>query len=478
MAEELEMESEENLDAELAALEALLGIEEKKDMKSIEITEEVTIPVLEKQETIKYEQFQIVEINSDILKRNFKSRFFDLYNKTHLISNLPEKVEAVIVSTTDKYAGIYILHKFKKSHVYKNFTPLSKDFIFYTEGTVSKLKLGEIKKTTTELKFNNIISKIDSCVLEHKKLKESTKISVVDTRIEKVKELAEEIYPGNWDFQKRGSYYSLYIHFPEITISNSRKKSHIIHDLYVRFDFKLKDMSHTGNIYGVRGKLSYGEFNSNYSHSHLSTSYRFSFGPFCLGRSEFSNTFMGLKADIWNQDNFRKLLIMLYGYVQWESLEGGPHIQMSNIKTGSNSRSTNVNKDHIEQAYRQFLVLNKSFPLKLQNERGLNKFIVDNNSDFEKLVTKCTDLKKIKTVDGTYLNIITSNIEANRQIDRINRDYGNSSSIFTYKGKSIKPIVMRYDDKTEDQELVADPKITSGVKNMLEKEVNNYIIKK
>lgn len=124
--------------------------------------------------------------------------------------------------------------------------------------------------------------------------------------------------------------YKCMIHFPEIKITNSKKKSHIIRDLYVRFwldengkmDYRLE---------GIRTTLTPGEMSAQYAHSHLP---RFGTIPqwssFCRGSGEI-NQVMSLLSSTFTEVNFTLFCLHLKNYVAWESLEGNPYNYIENI---------------------------------------------------------------------------------------------------------------------------------------------------
>lgn len=129
--------------------------------------------------------------------------------------------------------------------------------------------------------------------------------------------------------------YSLYIHFPILTITNSRKEKHIIKDLYVKFDITCDSLySSLGiNMYGRRLTLSISEFESNYGHSHISGRSERDFSAFCLGSSDFARLILDTKIEkteyAWNM-----MLLSLENYLKWESIEGGPYKYMNSICYG------------------------------------------------------------------------------------------------------------------------------------------------
>lgn len=160
-------------------------------------------------------------------------------------------------------------------------------------------------------------------------------------------DLLEEIYPEMWDIQMTIEARRLkpraVIKFPEIEITNSNDLKHTIYDLYFRFDLTAvtDDYFDDGrlkfnidNLYGTRGKVSYGELTSGYKHSHLESS-NFSdmkYTHFCLGSSEIEQAMVLINNSPELDVNLiRYFLLHIQTYINWESLEGGPYIKMKSI---------------------------------------------------------------------------------------------------------------------------------------------------
>lgn len=172
--------------------------------------------------------------------------------------------------------------------------------------------------------------------------------------IDQIVEVLEEVHKGSWDIVfKRGiQQYSqtqikdtlrwigvdIVIHYPLINITNSKGLKHLIRDMYVSLDFggisvkgfKAKRMSATRK-----------EISSKYQHSHLpGRHYLFDrkadsdsplrFRRFCLGQSEINQVLTILSGN-FKPEIFKLFLFQLQEYLNWESLEGGPHHHISNI---------------------------------------------------------------------------------------------------------------------------------------------------
>jgi len=182
----------------------------------------------------------------------------------------------------------------------------------------------------------------------------------VSVNIDSIADILEEVFPNKWDIVLRrkrehteelGFYNSsnrpfipeFIIHFPQIIITNSKGAIHCITDLYIKLEPKSTDGSFSfKNFSGKRMSASKEEINNKYQHSHLSSarylkygedsssSGAFNFRSFCLGTSEINQVLTMLMYD-YKPGIFRLFLLQLEEYLNWESLEGTPHITISSI---------------------------------------------------------------------------------------------------------------------------------------------------
>lgn len=143
------------------------------------------------------------------------------------------------------------------------------------------------------------------------------------------------------------------IHFPELRITNSKKQSHDIKDLFVKFKFRWinnddgdDDSVLFVGMTGTRSTFTFAEYYSGYCHSHLPGTCS-GWGIFCTGSSAFQiiRSNLQLSASV---DDFYMLFYSLEKYLTWESLEGGPHIRMESIRYGG-SVSTEALQDELKK---------------------------------------------------------------------------------------------------------------------------------
>lgn len=154
-----------------------------------------------------------------------------------------------------------------------------------------------------------------------------------------------DVYPGAYrdtrynvvtGVCKTPSIY-LVIHWPEFTISNSKKQSLQIKDLFLRVSI-LPDGSIADKVEGTRITFTPAEYSVGYLHSHLptralrhaKTTNKLNFNNFCTGSGEILEFLAYYNSDK-TEGNLSSYLLMLDSMVKWESIDGGPHCLMENV---------------------------------------------------------------------------------------------------------------------------------------------------
>ena len=253
--------------------------------------------------------------------------------------------------------------------------------------------------------------------------------------------------------------FYIFVHFPNVTITNEHNDSININDLYARIPiywngtlnnrFEMIVTTYTRTL-----------FNAGYCHSHLHHLYgnKPIFDTPCLGTGPLVETCNVLTSN-FTEDNWRLFCVELSRYVTVESLLGTPYFRMTNISDKRSDKLINIHKvsnyiwDHkellIETIYN--LVSKKLLNFKYVNgeynfansEAELiriisNEFIAIYNDKFNKKeVTETLQqlenrffIKKVKYYNDNYYFISTV-------IDKI----PSNDVLFTFKGKDIKTVI-------------------------------------
>lgn len=311
----------------------------------------------------------------------------------------------------------------------------------------------------------------------------ANKIEGDEDILEKVKESLQTIYPNNWDLDistlNSRAPYTLVIKFPEITITNGRRESHVIKDLYVRWKFGI-GFRIKKSLEGIRGTLSYLEYKSGYSHSHLPSRNAQDWNAFCLGSGGFAdlNQEWCVEDKKFIQEEFELLLYQLGAYVKWESLGGGPYIRISGISVRGNSM--HVRDEDIKRSLKRIINSISCFPLKYNSLS--NRFDV-NFLDLEKEISEVTNKNNIpvmrvkKTGAGDYLY---GDITEETIRDWISTGNDNLSGCsISFKGEDIPIRILEFKKSKNSTytRTVVHPNIIERLRQKLITRTNNYFIK-
>jgi hypothetical protein len=164
-----------------------------------------------------------------------------------------------------------------------------------------------------------------------------------------VKELLHLYFNDSFDVTRTSSTkLQVIIKIDELNITDGRLKE-VIKDLFITFtiDDKFKLV---GWLQGRRTTYSRRHYLAEYSHSHLQRCARRTWGDFCTGGSDtaMSESLADLQLD-GGKNNFNKMLLVMLGYLGWESKSGGPYVSMENIDTNSTSITNNENAININR---------------------------------------------------------------------------------------------------------------------------------
>lgn len=143
----------------------------------------------------------------------------------------------------------------------------------------------------------------------------------------------------------------LYVHFPEITVTNEYEENEIIYDLYTRISI-VPDKGIIYNAYNdissirmLRTTFTEEQVITGYIHSHLPKAYNSEdFSEFrspCFGEGPIKTTVYLLSNENKTEEEllpcWELFCFELDNFVKRESLSGGPYIRMSSIYCGKGS---------------------------------------------------------------------------------------------------------------------------------------------
>lgn len=258
---------------------------------------------------------------------------------------------------------------------------------------------------------------------------------------------------------RRNTAYTILIHYPELTVKNSKGRSRKITDMYIKIELSpfLTDATGSYQLFrGQRTSFTYAEFSSHYDFSHLSNQPKNSdFGDFCLGSTDFSLLCKTCAIE-FNQNLFSLFCYQLEAYLSWESIEGGPYKYLNDVhEKGDNYTSVNIDNSTIIQYYKEYLKSGHIPNTELKSNDFYHVFVVMEDDSLRDAITKVvTNDNHLQFWDGARKMYNDRQISGrSAQIERALSEYGNER--FKFKGKSMR---LEFTDKEEKKEEKDDNK--------------------
>lgn len=319
----------------------------------------------------------------------------------------------------------------------------------------------------------------------------NTLYNLCDIELKKSMSLLLDFLPDFFDKEKyminiENGYLTLYIHYPEVIISNGTLK-HLIKDIFVKLSFQKEgyiDMS------GNRFTNTYVENEKNYDHSHLSTM-RWDFNAkgektfrnFCLG---VSNLAFSVKIIKHTKEDWRMFFFQLEEYLGWESLDGGPYNKIEYLyPSNSSSFNLNVTKEQLNLLIQSFFMdfIKEKFFNNYRYKYNLNSKVIelDINDNFY-----IQHLKKL--VIDAHLNILgvfnteTAQFINFNTIPTTRLKTKTKPSNFIFKGKPF-PYTLWDDNKERDFDesasfVVIHPSVLDYVTTRINQKIKKYYYEK
>lgn len=252
------------------------------------------------------------------------------------------------------------------------------------------------------------------------------------------------------------------VYYPEIIITNSTKKSHVITDLYVKFSFDyFGRLHHSFRI--NRGSYSDQEWYSSYKHSHTSGSFPNEIDYFsapCLGGGPINSTIAVLKnttLETFSELEIVQFLILMDDFLKWESIEGVPYKYIKDIsRDGYRTISPNRSPKTLRNSEKQFLehiVKETDFLEHVKEHAFLIPTVKDGTPKYSILINEW-ELQKIlfsyyqeeiNTFGGTLTSILMYKDSLNRVYYKQDiTSYASPAeryegrSLFNFKGHDVK----------------------------------------
>ena len=286
--------------------------------------------------------------------------------------------------------------------------------------------------------------------------------------------------------------FFIFVHFPNVTITNEHNDSINIRDLYARIPIYWNGtLNHRFEM--IVTTYTRTLFNAGYCHSHLHHLYgnKPVFDTPCLGTGPLVETCAILTSN-FTEDNWRLFCVELSRYVTVESLLGTPYFRMTSISDKRSNKLINIHKvsnyiwDHKELLIETIhnLVSKKLLNFKYVNgeynfansEAELiriisNEFIAIYNDKFNK---KEVNETLLQLVNRSFVIKVKYYNDNYYYIGRITNKIPSDAVLFTFKDKEIKTIIT--DDITDIKEtFILNPDKISYIATKLLEFINiNY----
>lgn len=260
-----------------------------------------------------------------------------------------------------------------------------------------------------------------------------------------VGKIAREVYGDNRIIEFRND---VIVHFPEIEITNSNKKSHIIRDLYVKVhistnvddDYEDEDDLEglhivTIGLDGMRTTYTLPEADKNYNHSHLSCGGFCQWSTFCLGKSDFTILIANLSLDPV-EEQWQMFFLALDKYVRWESIEGGPYARLEEI---GNSRT-------IDQAVikKELARIVRGIPLDSFDIIG-DRLVLKDCKQVYDFFNKFSTIRNMSTMTEEQLETAMK-----QKLDNITKSYGKQATI---GDKKVDWQIVKHSFESPDEDI-------------------------
>lgn len=296
-------------------------------------------------------------------------------------------------------------------------------------------------------------------------------------------------------------FYSIIIHFHNITVTNERGNSTIIEDIYANVPISLS--GHIDSyIYWMRTTFSYKHYVAKYIHSHVYSGQGAEWLIPCLGTGPIKLTMVSLEHE-YDLSLWSLFWLELDKCIRTESTVGGPYYRMSDIS--SNREIVHIWRDFINKVYpsieKKCLPIKRLLLLKLLHSDKLKYAFHTNHTEivtpFVDFTVLCSNLlfelfKELSQADANELlnNFITQGYITYCQIksDGSILSYGNSNTVvpveekpldFKFKKKVVvQKVIKEEDDNDTDFFILLHQDIVTYFYNQLTTMVNYFYANK
>lgn len=317
-------------------------------------------------------------------------------------------------------------------------------------------------------------------------------------------ESAEKLFPGKWDIQftfiaiynirentygsnhsKRFRVFDKYVldsfciilHFPLFTITNSKRHSHEIRDLFVKVPISYnldEDKLTFHTIHGIRTTVTTIEHKLRYFHSHLPSANidHLEYKKFCTGTGDIAATKALLNSESeLNINMFELLLLQIEPYIEWESLDGGPYKEITNL-VEENPKILDIDTYTRASIFSYFSGrLSEGWTPDLDWEFKLGRYSIIDNEKFEDSFRDIVPIDDNKYNSGVFV-YRDERKKYFRRAASLNELVGVRTSWIPFRNEKIYFKIIPEVTKVIDKTPYINPQIKSYVKQQLEFRAN------
>lgn len=278
--------------------------------------------------------------------------------------------------------------------------------------------------------------------------------------------------------------------YPEITISNDDGLSRVIKELYVCFNIENLALNENQYVFtpreitGTRTNVVYEEWFSGYMHSHLPSCRATEFqdalvlSNFCLGTDTPIQDITESLCTEYNEESFQMFLLILNSIVEWESLEGVPHIKMRSVVIGNDGNVVSLRisgmRDYHDSINNVISTLDVDFVY------ADNRYKIKNNEKLEELYRdiilqnyrQSRRRLLVKELRGEYYGYSYPTIKSKEELIRMLENDSGESPYFFFRSKKVKFKIKPFNGELPSiEEYKVHPKLLNYATEQLEQEL-------
>lgn len=275
-------------------------------------------------------------------------------------------------------------------------------------------------------------------------------------------ERVETLSPSSSDSGK----IEVTIHFPKLTIVNTKDDSHLITDLWVKVLFR--SGGKFCDLWGTRTTQTPEEKQAMYLHSHLSRNDIGCWESFCTGESAVTDMKAKLTRE-FDKTALTSFFLLIEQMVAWESLEGVPYIKINEIANRTPVSSLNLSESQKQDVINTFLSKTESLNYDVTaSQVGVN--ISLDEKQIEELLTEYykTSSYMCKKIGNQYYAHVSNS----------NENYKIGETGWEFKGEQLDLLIKPNGFELSEDNLVIHPDLTRLINDYIQQDLSKFLEEK